>query len=51
MKLVFGEKDMVEFVKWYDSKSESDCHRTFEEELSEWVKLQNTSSNSDCRKQ
>lgn len=35
----FTAKDMIEFVKWYDSKKESDCHRTFEEELNEWMQL------------
>ena len=50
MELVFNKKDMIAFVKWYDSKPESKCHETFEQELTEWLTLQNTSHNSDYTK-
>jgi len=46
MKIMFEEKDMIDFIKWYDEKSKMDCHLTFKEEFDEWISLQNTSHNT-----
>lgn len=51
MKTVFDVDDMINFVRWYDDKLESECHKTYEEELAEFVGpvcINNTKSNKEC---
>ncbi len=39
----FDKEDMINFVKWYDNKTEDKCHRTFEEEFIEWLQTEQNS--------
>ena len=35
----FTKEDMVDFIKHYDNKKESDCFDTYEEELAEYMQI------------
>ena len=42
MQDVFSKYQMIQFLEWYDSKNEDDCHRLFSEEFDEWVAIEET---------
>lgn len=37
----YTKEDMLNFARWYDSKEENNCHRTWQEELDEWIEIEN----------
>ena len=47
---MFTKENMLNFIQWYDSKDEDDCHKTFEEEFNEWNDNRILKEINECEK-